>query len=92
MKEDRTQHYKVCIEMKSYRSIPDLIYTWNRNNTHSVTTERGQKWKTDTIRNWADSIDLYETYKGLDNKIDQLLLARIENCKMEIDRKGDEQR
>lgn len=92
LKEDRTQHYKICIEMKSYRSIPDLIYIWNRNNTHSVTTERSKKWKTDTIRNWADSIDLYETYKGLDNKIDQLLLARIENCKMEIDKKGDEQR
>ena len=92
LKEDRTQHYKVCLEMTSYKCIQDLIYVWNRNNTHSVTTERTQKWKTDTIRNWADSIDIYEKYKGKDNKIDQLLLARIENCKMEVDRKGDEQR
>lgn len=92
LKEDRTQHYKVCINMKSYRCIPDIVYIWNKNNTKSVTTERNIKWKSSTIRNWADAIEIYETYKGQDSKLDQLLLARIENCKMEIDSKGDEQR
>ena len=92
LKEDRTQHYRVCINMKSYRCIDTLIYTWNRNNTHSVTTERNAKWKTSTIRNWADSIEMYETYKGKDSRLDQILLARIENCRMEVENKGDEQK
>ena len=92
LKEDRTQHYKVCIEMKSYRCLPEILYIWNRNNATSVTTERNTKWKTSTIRNWADSMELYEIYKGRDNKLDQILMARMENCKIEIDNKGDEQK
>lgn len=92
LKEDRTQHYKVCIEMNSFRCTDKLIYTWNRNNQNSVTTIRGIKWKADTIRNWADAVEMYETYKGKDSRIDQLLMNRIVNCKMEIDRNGDEQR
>lgn len=92
LKEDRTQHYKVCINMESYRCIDSLVYTWNRNNVKSVTTVRNTKWKSDTIRNWADAIEMYETYKGHDAKLDQILMARIENCKMEIDIKGDEQK
>ena len=92
LKEDRTQHYRVCINMKSFRCISDIVYIWNRNNVKSVTTERNIKWKADTIRNWADAVEMYETYKGKDAKLDQLLMARIENCKMEIDIKGDEQK
>ena len=92
LKEDRTQHYKVCLEMKSFKCLQDLVYVWNRNNTKSVTTTRGIKWRSDTIRNWADSIEIYEMYKGKDSKIDQLLLQRVENCKQEVDNKGDEQR
>ena len=92
LKEDRTQHYKVCLEMTSFKCLQDLVYVWNRNNVGSVTTVRGIKWRSDTIRNWADSIEIYETYKGKDAKIDQILLQRIENCKQEIENKGDEQR
>lgn len=91
LKEDRTQHYKVCIEMNSYRCLKDVIYYWNRNNTKSVTTERNIKWKADTIRNWADSIEMYETYKGKDIKIDEILLARVENCKNEVMNNEDSQ-
>ena len=91
LKEDRTQHYKVCIEMNSYRCIREILYYWNRNNTKSVTTERNIKWKADTIRNWADSIEMYETYKGKDIKIDEILLARVENCKNEVMNNEDSQ-
>ena len=92
LKEDRTQHYRVCLEMKSYKCLNDLVYVWNRNNSGSVTTARGIKWRSDTIRNWADSIEIYEYYKGKDSKMDQLLLQRIENCRQEVENKGDEQR
>lgn len=91
LKEDRTQHYKVCIEMDSYRCLKEVIYIWNKNNTKSVTTERNIKWKADTIRNWADSVEMYETYKGKDIKIDELLLARVENCKNEVMNNEDSQ-
>ena len=92
LKEDRTQHYRICINMKSFRCLADLVYVWNKNNQTSVTTLRNTKWKADTIRNWADSVEMYETYKNIDNKLDQILMARIENCKMEIDNKGDNQK
>ena len=92
LKEDRTQHYKVCINMRNYRCLEDILYIWNRNNISSVTTARGIKWRSDTIRNWADSIEIYETYKGHDNKLDQILLQRIDNCRQEVENKGDEQR
>lgn len=91
LKEDRTQHYKVCIEMNSYRCIREILYYWNRNNTKSVTTERNIKWKADTIRNWADSVEMFETYKGKDIKIDEILLARVENCKNEVMNNEDSQ-
>lgn len=91
LKEDRTQHYKVCIEMNSYRCIREILYYWNRNNTKSVTTERNIKWKADTIRNWADSVEMFETYKGKDIKIDEILLARVENCKKEVMNNEDSQ-
>ena len=91
LKEDRTQHYKVCIEMESYRCLSEVVYIWNRNNTKSVTTERNIKWKSDTIRNWADSVEMYETYKGKDIRIDEILLARVENCKNEVMNNEDSQ-
>lgn len=91
LKEDRTQHYKVCIEMNSYRCLREILYYWNKNNTKSVTTERNIKWKSDTIRNWADSIEMYETYKGKDIEIDKILLSKIENCKNEVMNNEDSQ-
>lgn len=91
LKEDRTQHYKVCIEMNSYRCLREILYYWNKNNTKSVTTERNIKWKSDTIRNWADSIEMYEIYKGKDIEIDKILLSRIENCKNEVMNNEDSQ-
>lgn len=91
LKEDRTQHYKVTINMNTYKCIPDILYTWNRKNTKSVTTVRNKKWKADTIRNYADAVEMYEIEKGRDIKIDQLLLERIYNTKNEVERNLDSQ-
>lgn len=84
LKEDRTQHYKICIEMQSFRCLNEIVYVWNKNNTKSTSTERNKKWKADTIRNWADSIDVFNTYKGMDIKLDQILQQRVDNCKNEV--------
>lgn len=91
LKEDRTQHYKVCLNMKSFKCTNEMIYIWNKNNTKSVTTERNAKWKSDTIRNYADAVEMYELYKGKDIKMDKILMNRVVNCKNEIDTKKDGQ-
>ena len=91
LKEDRTQHYKVCLNMKSFKYTNEMIYIWNKNNTKSVTTERNAKWKSDTIRNYADAVEMYELYKGKDIKMDKILMNRVVNCKNEIDTKKDGQ-
>lgn len=92
LKEDRTQHYLICINMKSYRMLKEVVYVWNRNNVKSVTTERNIKWKASTIRNWADSYEMYELYKGKDIELDKILLNRYNECKLEVETGGDSQR
>ena len=92
LKEDRTQHYLICINMKSYRMLKEVVYVWNRNNVKSVTTERNVKWKASTIRNWADSYEMYELYKGKDIELDKILLNRYNECKLEVETGGDSQR
>lgn len=91
LKEDRTHHYKVCLNMKSFKCTNEMIYIWNKNNTKSVTTERNAKWKSDTIRNYADAVEMYELYKGKDIRMDKILMNRVVNCKNEIDTKKDGQ-
>ena len=91
LKEDRTQHYKICLNMKSFKCLDEMIYIWNRNNTKSVTTERNAKWKSDTIRNYADAVEMYELYKGKDIRMDKILMNRVVNFKNEIDTKKDGQ-
>ena len=91
LKEDRTQHYKICLNMKSFKCLDEMIYIWNKNNTKSVTTERNAKWKADTIRNYADAVEMYELYKGKDVRMDKILMNRVVNCKNEIDTKKDGQ-
>ena len=91
LKEDRNQHYKICLNMKSFKCLDEMIYTWNKNNTKSVSTERNAKWKTDTIRNYADALELYANYKGQDARMDSILMNRVVNCKNEIETNGDSQ-
>ena len=92
LKEDRTQHYKICIYMKSFKNLSEIIYIWNRNNTESVSTKRNTvEWQVSTIRNYADALELYGKEKGKDSKMDIILADRVVNCKNEIDTGGDSQ-
>lgn len=92
LKEDRTHHYKVCSLMNSWSQLKEIVYVYNRKNETSVTTIRDNKWKIDTIRNWADAIEIYENLKGKDIKIDQILYNRVAECEMEVKTNGDSQR
>lgn len=61
-------------------------------NHKSVTTIRDEiMWGTSTIRHYADTKQLYLTYKGQDKKIDDILLNRIKLCEKELQNKGDRQ-
>lgn len=92
LKEDRTQHYKICIHMKSFKCLPEIVYIWNRNNTKSVSTYRQTiEWKVSTWRNYADALELYGKEKGKDLRMDKILSERVANCKNELDTGGDGQ-
>ncbi len=92
LKEDRNQHYKICINMETFDVLPEPVYVWNRDNIKSVTTVREEIiWGTSTIRHYADTMQLYLTYKGKDKKLDRILEERLNLCKKEMDEKGDKQ-
>ena len=40
LKEDRTQHRKICIYMDTFNILAEPCYVWNQENTKSVTTIR----------------------------------------------------
>lgn len=93
LKEDKNQHCKVCINMKSFALLKKPIYVWNKDNSKSVTTIRKQNvlWETSTIRHWADTLELYLTYKGKDEKLDKFLESRLKMVKDEVLSGGDKQ-
>ena len=92
LKEDKNQHCRVCIHMRTFDCLSDPVYVWNRTNKKSVTTKRDDiLWQTSTIRHYADTQQLYLTYKGQDYKLDQILKNRIKMMEEELDRKGDRQ-
>ena len=92
LKEDKNQHCKVCLNMRSFICLKDSCYVWNRTNSKSVTTKRTNiTWKTSTIRHLADTIELYLTYKGKDGKIDKILEDRAKMCWQEVMDNGDRQ-
>lgn len=92
LKEDRNQHFKICINMKDFAVLSEPVYVWNRTNTKSVTTIRDKIiWGTSTIRHYADTLKLYLTYKGQDDKIDSIMKKRVKMTKMEVERGGDAQ-
>lgn len=85
LKEDRTQHRKVCIYMNDFKLLQEPIYVWNQQNYKSVTTIREKViWGTSTIRHYADTKQLYLSVKGKDPKIDRILLDGLNKCKKEI--------
>lgn len=92
LKEDINQHFKICINMKDFAVLSEPVYVWNRTNTKSVTTIRDKIiWGTSTIRHYADTLKLYLTYKGQDDKIDSIMKKRVKMTKMEVERGGDAQ-
>lgn len=86
LKEDKNQHCKICIHMKSFMLLKKPVYVWNKENQKSVTTIRtvNPLWETSTIRHYADTMELYLREKGKDEKIDKFLKTRLDMCKKEI--------
>ena len=93
LKEDKNQHCKICIYMKSFQLLKKPIYVWNKSNYKSVTTVRtvNPLWKTSTIRHYADTLELYLKVKGKDTKIDLFLEDMLKMTKKEMDDGGDKQ-
>ena len=92
LKEDKNHHYKICLHMRSFGTLPEPCYVWNRDNNKSVTTKRDNPiWQTSTIRHYADTLELFLKYKGIDPRVDHLLIERINLTKSEMLNKGDRQ-
>ena len=92
LKEDRNQHFKICINMKNFALLSEPVYVWNRTNMKSVTTVREKViWGTSTIRHYADTLKLYLTYKGQDARLDSIMKQRVERTKREVENGGDAQ-
>lgn len=92
LKEDRNQHFKICINMKDFALLSEPVYVWNRTNIKSVTTVREKViWGTSTIRHYADTLKLYLTYKGKDARLDSIMKQRVERTKREVESGGDAQ-
>lgn len=92
LKEDKNQHCKICIYMKSFKLLQEPIYVWNRDNHKSVTTIREEiMWGTSTIRHYADTKQLYLSVKGVDKKIDSILEQRLQLCEKELKEGKDRQ-
>lgn len=92
LKEDRNQHFKVCIYMEKYALLKEPIYVWNQQNYKSVTTIREKiVWGTSTIRHYADTLQLALSIKGKDAKIDKIMEERVKKTKKEMLEGGDKQ-
>ena len=64
----------------------------NRANSKSVTTVREKIiWGTSTIRHYADTLKLYLTYQGKDERIDKIMQDRVKKTKLEVENGGDAQ-
>jgi len=90
LKEDRTQHRKICFYMNSFALLTDPIYVWNQTNTKSVTTIRDKVvWGTSTIRHYADTLQFALSIKGKDARIDRMMEENIRKTKKEMENGGD---
>lgn len=92
LKEDRNQHRKICIYMKTFDLLKKPIYVWNQQNLKSVTTVRNKEvWGVSTIRHYADTLQLALSVKGNDKKIDKILNDCVIKTKKEMLSGGDKQ-
>ena len=92
LKEDKNQHCRICIYMKTFELLKEPVYVWNRTNHKSVTTVRDEIiWGTSTIRHYADTKQLYLSVKGKDRKVDEILKERLNMCEIELRNGNDRQ-
>lgn len=92
LKEDRTQHRKICFYMNSFELLQEPIYVWNQQNSKSITTIREKVvWGTSTIRHYADTMQFALSVKGQDPKIDKLMNIALNKCKKEMEEGNDRQ-
>lgn len=92
LKEDRNQHRRICIYMETFENLDYPVYVWNQTNTQSVTTIRDEAlWGTSTIRHYADTLQLYLTEKGKDERMDLILKQAVDKTKKEMETKGGDQ-
>lgn len=92
LKEDRNHHRRICIHMNSFKLLKDAVYVWNRENSKSVTTIRDKAtWGVHTIRQYADTLQLYLLEKGKDPKVDEILKKCVDKTKNEMGNGGDKQ-
>lgn len=92
LKEDRNQHRRICINMKTFSLLEEPVYVWNRDNTKSVTTIRDKEvWGTSTIRQYADTLQLALIVKGQDSKIDRIMNEAVRMTKKEMEEGNDRQ-
>ena len=72
--------------MKNFELLQKPLYVWNKSNHKSVTTIREKVvWGTSTIRQYADTLQLYLSEKGKDSKIDKILEDAVKKCKKEME-------
>lgn len=91
LKEDRTMHRKICMEMKTFDFKKRITHVWNHQNSESVTTKKTSFWKTSTIIHYANTLQLSIDYKGKDKQFDKLLEHAVELTKQEMEKGGDKQ-
>ena len=92
LKEDKNQHCRICFYMNTFENLKETVYVWNRENTKSVTTVREKViWGTSTIRQYADTLQLYLQIQGIDKKIDTLMKQRVDATYKEMNENGDKQ-
>ena len=92
LKEDKNQHCRICFYMNTFENLKEAVYVWNRENTKSVTTVREKIiWGTSTIRQYADTLQLYLQIQGIDKKIDTLMKERVDATYKEMNENGDKQ-
>ena len=92
LKEDRNQHRRICINMKTFNILEKPVYVWNQDNHKSITTIREKVlWGTSTIRQYADTLQLYLSVKGVDKQVDRILEESLKLCKEEVLNDGDKQ-
>ena len=77
----------------NFKLLQKPIYVWNQSNDKSVTTVRCENplWETSTIRQYADTLELYLKEKGKDKMIDKILLEAVNKTKKEMLEGGDRQ-